>query len=133
MARMKALSLLLLLSSFATAADYDHHVVFDNSMTNDSYYHGRASVVEPSQMEIIKDKIPVETANCVSPPNCLRLKWTSAFGGDWRVNLNFERHWGSQDPVGDTLSFWLYSDTPLTHDEVPWMYLTDASGEGTPT
>src|SRR5689334_523690 len=96
-------------TSLASAADYDHRVVFDNSITNDFYYHGRGTVTAPSELELIKEEVPVETANCISPPNCLRLKWRSAFGGDWRVTLNFKKHWGSQDPIGDTLSFWLYS------------------------
>jgi hypothetical protein len=131
------LFLIFVLSSaftwLASAADYDHRVVFDNSITNDFYYHGRGTVTAPSELELIKEKVPVETANCISPPNCLRLKWRSAFGGDWRVTLNFKKHWGSQDPIGDTLSFWLYSETPLTSEESPWMYLMDGSGEGTPT
>jgi exo beta-1,2-glucooligosaccharide sophorohydrolase (non-reducing end) len=124
---------IILITSFALGADYDHHVVFDNSITSDFYYHSRGSTVAPSELELHSEKLPVESTNCVSPPNCLRITWNSAFGGDWRVTLNFKKHWGSQNPVGDTLSFWLYSDAPLTSEESPWMYLTDANSEGTPT
>src|SRR5207248_5498368 len=55
------------------------------------------------------------------------------FGGDWRVSLSVNKQWGSRDPIGNTLAFWMYSDTELGADESPLVYLEDARGAGTPT
>lgn len=134
---MKTYSVLLLLFFIPAAAlaatDYDRHVVFDNSIPDNSYYHSRGSVVVPSEFELVDGKLPVETAHLISPPNALRLKWRSATGGDWRVTINFMKHWGSRAPIGNTLSFWMYSETPLTLDESPLIYVSDAKGESTAT
>ncbi len=113
-------------------SEYDRHVVFDNSLPDRSLYRSQGSSVSPSELELADGKLPVAEERCVTPPNCLRLKWRSQKGGDWRVSLDFRKHWGSLDRSGDTLSFWLYSETGLSADEVPRVHLADANGEGTP-
>jgi hypothetical protein len=37
---------------------YDHHVVFDNSLTDGSYYYSEGFVLAPSQLELVDGKIP---------------------------------------------------------------------------
>jgi exo beta-1,2-glucooligosaccharide sophorohydrolase (non-reducing end) len=112
--------------------EYDRHVVFDNSLPDRSYYRSQGSFVSPSELELEGGKIPVEERHYVTPPNCLRLKWRSRRGGDWRVSLDLRKHWGGLDFSGATLSFWLYSETDLSADASPLVYLADANGEGTP-
>jgi hypothetical protein len=112
--------------------EYDRHVVFDNSLSDRSHYRSQGSFVPPSELELVDGKLPVEEQCCVTPPNCLRLKWRSQYGGDWRVSLDLSKHWGNLDFSGDTLSFWCYSETELTLNELPLIYLTDANGEGVP-
>jgi hypothetical protein len=110
---------------------YDRHVVFDNSAGNAPYFYSHASAVAPSELAIEKGKLPVSSEHCVSPPNCLRLSWRSRFAGDWRASLNVFKQWGSRSPVGDTLSFWVYSETDVSPDESPLVYLEDGKGSGT--
>lgn len=111
--------------------EYDRHVVFDNSVPDGSYYRSQGMVVAPSALELVDGKLPVETSRCASPPNCLRISWRSAPGGNWQATVNATRHWGNVPFIGDTLSFWLYSDTGLSREESPRIYLVDANREGT--
>jgi exo beta-1,2-glucooligosaccharide sophorohydrolase (non-reducing end) len=113
-------------------SDYDRHVVFDNSVAPDAYYWGSGAMTAPSSLALISGKIPVDTAPCVSPPNCLRLAWQSRRGGDWRVTLGLRKHWGGLDYVGDTLSFWAYAEQEIPADASPLVYVTDQRGEGSP-
>ncbi|MCI0423955.1 MAG: hypothetical protein L0312_32880, partial [Acidobacteria bacterium] len=78
-------------------SEYDRHVLFDNSLPDRSHYRSQGSFVSPSELELADGKLPVEEQRCVTPPNCLRLKWRSQQGGDWRVNLDLRKHWGSLD------------------------------------
>src|SRR5262245_44687681 len=130
-----ALTMLAPCASFAQWAqwEYDRHVVFDNSLPDRSYYRSQRSFVSPSELELVDGKIPVAQQRCVTPPNCLRLKWRSHRGGEWRVSLDLRKHWGGLDFSGATLSFWLYSETDLPADAAPLIYLADANGEGTPS
>ncbi|MER3453530.1 MAG: hypothetical protein C4344_07930 [Acidimicrobiia bacterium] len=128
-------SLLTILFSFGSAfaqIDYDRHVAFDNSLTDDNYYYSEGSFVAPSELELAKGKIPVEATRHVTPPNSLRLKWRSRSGGDWHVALKLERFYRRAEFSGGELSFWCYSETELRADQSPLIYLNDANGEGTP-
>ena len=112
--------------------DYDRHVAFDNSLTDGNYYYSEGSVVAPSELELVSGKIPIDTTRYVTPPNSLRLKWRSRSGGDWQVALRLEKFYRRVDFSGSELSFWCYSETELRADQSPLIYLSDASGEGTP-
>ncbi|HKX33156.1 MAG TPA: glucoamylase family protein [Blastocatellia bacterium] len=136
------LGLLLLAAAFSMPClalaqsapwEYDRHVVFDNSLPARSHYRSSGSVVAPSELELVDGKLPVEERRCLTPPNCLRLKWRSQRGGDWRLNLDLRKHWGGFDYAGSALSFWCYSETELSVDSSPLIYLVDANGEGTPS
>lgn len=128
--------LLFLLANAGAAAaqiEYDRRVVFDNSLTDRSYYYSRGSAVAPSELELSDGKFPVEEARCVTPPNCLRLKWRSRAGGDWNLSLNLNKHWRNVDFAGDSLHLRVYSETELTGDESPLVHLVDGKGQGTPS
>ena len=111
-------------------SDYDRHVVFDNSVAPNAYCWGSGAMTAPSSLALTGGKIPVDTAPCVSPPNCLRLAWQSRRGGDWRVTLGLRKHWGGLDYAGDSLSFWVYAEQELTLEASPLVYVTDQRGEG---
>ena len=100
---------------------YDRHVIFANSLTPDAYYRSKGSAVSPSELDLVNGKFPVEGERCVSPPNCLRLTWLSAQGGDWSMTLDLTTHWGRLNRHGDALSFWAFSDL-----EVPSIRLLGA-------
>ncbi len=136
---MRAFAVLLALAilapgtALAKLAEYDRHVVFDNSITDDSYYYSDGYVVAPSDLEFVRNRFPVDTSRFVSPPNGLRLKWKSVYGGDWQMSLNLRKHYRTVDFAGTSVSFWCYSDTGLTPDESPLIYLVDGDGQGTPS
>jgi exo beta-1,2-glucooligosaccharide sophorohydrolase (non-reducing end) len=130
-----AVPLTMFFASIALAEPdvHDRHVVFENSAANDSYYHSHGTVIPPSELELARDKFPVEAARFVSPPNCLRLKWKSASGGDWRMTLRMaSRHGPALDRDGDTLSMWCYADHELTADESPIIAIQDTQGISLP-
>ncbi len=112
---------------------YDTHVAFDNSLTTPGYYYSTGEAVAPSELDLADGKFPVEASACLTPPNCLRLKWRSGKGGDWRVRFNLKHHYSNFDLSGDTLSFWAYANAPLPADAAPRIYVTDVKGEGSPS
>ena len=128
------LCLLMLFSGIAVArqANYDRHVVFDYSADSHAYYYSHATVTRPSELEIAAARLPVETHNCRTPPNCLRLKYTSHTGGDWHVGLEPAKSRYGVDFSGDALALWVYSEEALDADAAPRIAVTDTSGRSTP-
>jgi hypothetical protein len=113
---------------------HDRHVFFENSAAEDAYYRSDASVVAPSELEIKRGKVPVETGHFKSPPNCLRLKWRSGPGGDWHVRLKAAEVFARNPQLdGDTLSLWCYATEKLKPDDAPRIFLQDAGDAGVTT
>ena len=113
---------------------YDRHVFFDNSPADGSYYRSEGVVTPPSKLEMRDYKLPVETNHFTSPPNALRLKWTSAIGGHWQMKLKCAVQYGKNLSFdGDTLSFWCYSDQEISPDESPRIALQDRRDIGSGT
>ena len=115
---MTVRALLILLAFFVPSAavaqvDYDLHVAFDNSLSPRAYYYSEGSVVAPSELDLSNGRFPVEEGTCVTPPNCLRLAWRSARGGDWRMTLRLTRNYTTASLSGNTLSFWAFADAEL--------------------
>lgn len=135
---MKGRFIPLVLSALAGAAAsgqslYDRHVIFDNAAAPGGYAHSSAGVVAPSTLEREGGRFPVDTAHFFSPPNCLRLRWRSAPGGDWRMTLEIAPRYSRQvDFEGDSLVFWCLSDSELTSRNAPRVYVQDVTGFGTP-
>lgn len=132
-----AASLAGLLAAVSTAcadSNYSNHVVFDNSLADGFSFYSEGFVLAPSTLELPSGKMPVETAHCVTPPNALRLRWKSAVDGDWGMQLKAPQHYGKGFAYqGDTLSFWVYSATPLAVDQGPRFRLLDQDGHETST
>ena len=112
---------------------YDRHIAFDNSVAKGSYYYSRGSAVAPADLELSQGKLPLDETRCLTPPNCLRLQWRSAQGGDWRVTIDLKKQYGAPDLTGDTLSFWCYAESALPADASPLVQISDVNGESTPT
>lgn len=128
----------LLMQTFGSPAAlsqprYDRHVIFENSLTDRSYYFSQGSVVAPSTLEISDGKFPVDDRIFFSPPNSLRLKWNSRFGGDWRMTLKVANRYGRRfEFSGKTLFLRCYAETELRREESPLIALQDANGVTTP-
>jgi hypothetical protein len=113
---------------------YDRHVVFDHSGAAPAYYASDGFMTAPSSLELIGGRIPLDAAHFVVPSNSLRLTWKSATGGDWQAVLKVRKQYGvTSDFDGDTLSLWCLSDTGLTPDEAPHIFLEDMNEAGTVT
>ena len=127
------LLVLLLLPSATLAHGVYERPAFDNSLSYRSFYYSEGTSVSPSELELIDSKIPTDETHYVSPPNSLRLKWQSQTGGDWFVSMKVKARYGTADFSGASLFFWCYSETDLSADESPVIYLKDVNDEGTPS
>lgn len=111
---------------------YDRHVIFDQSIAGRSYFESEGLVTAPSEIDLVDGRIPLDSAHFVVPSSSLRLTWTSATGGDWRVKLKTRAHYGLiNDFDGDMLTFWCLTETGLTPDEAPRIHLEDSGESGT--
>lgn len=118
-------------SAAMAASVYEQHVVFDNTRGTGWYLWSSGEEVGPSRLALVKGKLPLETRLVHSPPNAIRLSWTSARGGSWWASVEPARFWGSlTDFRGDALSFWAYSDDAITPANSPRLLLGDKAGAG---
>ncbi len=127
-------TLLLSVVPFISMAQiqYDSRVAFDNSLSGGAYYYSHASAQAPSELDQADGKIPVDNQHFLTPPNALRLKWRSEVGGFWQAEINVRGRYDRKTYTGDTVSFWCYSEQPLSADESPLIRLGDTGGHGTP-
>jgi len=124
----------LLLSPFPVAADssYSHHIFFDNSQTPDRYYFSKGEAFAPSKLTLDRGKVPVDREIFFTPPNALRLQWTSSPDGNWNAEIRLDR-WRPQeiDFEGDHLILLCYSPTVLRGTQLPRVQLSDPAGSFT--
>jgi hypothetical protein len=111
---------------------YDRHLIFDNSLTGNSYTFSKGSSVAPSTLDVVSGKLPVASDCFFSPPNSLRLSWCSNTGGEWEAEVQVEQ-WRNREArfEGDTLSFWCYSRKALASERLPMLMLRLGSGAQT--
>lgn len=131
--RSTAVALAIGLAVPALAESYDEHVAFDNARVGGPYHFSKGSVIAPSSFELENGALPVDARTFHSPPNSLRLSWTSKTGGDWRVALDVQKYFRTASFIGDTLSFWVYAEQPVGPHGSPGLFLTDATGSSTTT
>ena len=122
----------VVLAAPATAQLYDRHVVFDNARVAGPYHFSITSSTAPSEFESSDTRLPVETQIFHSPPNSLRLKWTSRYGGNWRVSIRVEKYFRTNDLDGKQLTLWVYAEEPTGPDASPALILSDHNGNTTP-
>jgi exo beta-1,2-glucooligosaccharide sophorohydrolase (non-reducing end) len=123
----------LFLTITALAQGVHDRPAFDNSLSYRSFYYSDGYFIAPSELELVDSKVPTDEAHYISPPNSLRLKWTSQSGGDWLLSLKVKARYGTADFSGSSLFFWFYSETEVSADESPFIYLKDVNDEGTPS
>jgi hypothetical protein len=116
-----------------TPSFYDQHVFFDNSQSDGGYESSSGWSIAPSSLELIDGTVPVETQHFVSPPNALRLSWTSAPGGAWETMIEITRRYARPFSFeGEALTFRVFADSEITAANSPRVYLTDVNENGTP-
>jgi hypothetical protein len=121
------------LYAVAEVPKHEKHVLFENSAADTSYFQSDGSAVAPSELELAGGKFPVACNRFVSPPNCLKLRWTSQSGGDWRMTLQRQSRIGADLPlVGDTLVMWCYADSEIAEEHSPLVSVFDERGNTLP-
>jgi exo beta-1,2-glucooligosaccharide sophorohydrolase (non-reducing end) len=111
-------------------ADYYRHVIFDNSLTRDTYYHSQAQSNGQSFIEEQKNRLPIDKEHFRTPPNAIRLQWQSAPDSGWNAQismLNFRNRRPGLD--GHNLYFWLYAPQAIAAADLPKLVLS-TSPEG---
>jgi exo beta-1,2-glucooligosaccharide sophorohydrolase (non-reducing end) len=124
--------LALLTSCIATSSyadtEYYRHVFFDNSLTADSYFYSSGTASAPSRLTLLDGRLPVETQTFFTPPNALRLEWTSQPGGGWVASIRVVEFRNRKIQFdGDTLSFWCYAPQPIAPAALPLLRIRDTS------
>jgi hypothetical protein len=116
------------------APDYYNHVLFDNSITPDSYYYSGGRAVFPSSIQLRDGNLPVESKIFFTPPNALRLEWRSKPGGSWQGEVrNVSIRNRVVDFRGDMLYIRCYAPQAMPASSLPQVQLEDAEHDFTPS
>jgi hypothetical protein len=121
------LAAVISLSALASAnTDYYRHVIFDNSLTSDSYFYSHGMANGQSFLELNGGRLPVDTRNFVTPPNALRLQWQSQAGGGWEAEIHvndFRNRFPELE--GRNLYLWCFTPEAIKADDLPMVVLSD--------
>ena len=125
--RLAALGLLLVVAASVRAdTEYYRHVFFDNSLTPDSYFYSAGKATAPSLLTLLDGKLPVETHTFFTPPNALRLEWTSQPGGGWAAQIDVVKFRNREIRFqGDVLSFWCFGPQRIGSADLPLVRIED--------
>ena len=109
---------------------YYHHVFFDNSLEHDAYFYSSGNASAPSTLNLIHGKLPVETKVFYTPPNALRLEWTSARTGGWDARIDVMRFRDREIAfIGSNLFFWCYSPDGIPGRVLPEIRIIDTNSQ----
>jgi len=114
----------------AASDDYYRHVIFDNSLTRNTYYFSGAQSNGQSFIEEQNGRLPVDSAHFRTPPNAIRLQWQSAPNSGWNAQismLDFRNRVPGLD--GSNLYFWIYAPKAISATDLPKLVLS-TSPEG---
>jgi exo beta-1,2-glucooligosaccharide sophorohydrolase (non-reducing end) len=127
---IRAIVLVLIFLSAASGAtaqsSYYRHIFFDNGPHTTEYFNSSGKVVAPSTLGVGDGKLPLDTQVFFTPPNAIRISWSSNLGGAWAAAvhvLEFRNREILFD--GDTISFWLYSTDAIPASSLPDVRLHD--------
>jgi exo beta-1,2-glucooligosaccharide sophorohydrolase (non-reducing end) len=112
------------------STEYYRHVIFDNSLTPDSYFYSGGMANGSSFLELKDRRLPVETKTFLTPPNAIRLQWQSQAGGGWEAEIRVQGFRNrSPELDGHNLYFWCYATGEIAADDLPLIVLSNR-GEG---
>ena len=110
--------------------EYYRHVIFDNSLTPDSYFYSNGLANGASFLELKGRRLPVETQTFLTPPNALRLQWQSQTDGGWEAEVRLQGYRNRYPELeGGNLYFWCYAPEGIAADDLPMIVLSNR-GEG---
>ena len=106
--------------------EYYRHVVFDNSLTSDSYFYSNGMANGSSFLALKDRRLPVETKTFLTPPNALRLEWQSQAGGGWEAEVRVEGYRNRfPEFAGHNLYFWCFAPEAIAADDLPMLVLSN--------
>jgi hypothetical protein len=129
---LRNVALLAMLASVAVNAyaqsGWQQQEFFQNSGSQSSYFYSEGHTSGPSTLELIDNKLPLDTTNFVSAPDALRVSWQSAVNGAWDVEIRLPS-WPNRyiDFTGDTLYLWVYSAFSISAADLPLICLRDSA------
>jgi exo beta-1,2-glucooligosaccharide sophorohydrolase (non-reducing end) len=112
--------------------NYSQQVFFENSLSPRSYFYSDGKASSPSTLELVENRLPVESTNFISGPNSLKLNWKSVPNGGWSVEVKLYQ-WRDRlvSFPGSHLYVWLYAVDGIKADDLPRLVLRDADGNFT--
>ena len=114
--------------SSSAQTSYYRHIFFDNGPHTSQYFYSSGKAVEPSTLEVLDKKLPLDSDVYLTPPNSLRISWTSKAGGSWAASVKVLEFRDREILFeGDTLSFWLYSKEGIAASVLPGLRLDDTN------
>ena len=123
-----ALALLLCPVFNPAQSQYYRHVLFDNSLTPDTYFYSHGMSNGDSFLEQQNGRLPVETATFLTPPNALRIQWQSAPNGGWNAEIGLADLRNRRPGLdGRYLYFWLYAPQAIAAADLPKLVLSNSS------
>ena len=125
--RVVAIGLMLSPALAHGASDYYRHVMFDNSLTSDTYFYSQAGASGRSFVEQQDGRLPVEAKTFLTPPNALRIQWQSAPEGGWTAEISAV-DFRNRPPglIGKYLFFWVFSAQGIAAAEMPKVVLSNS-------
>ena len=121
-----AVGVACLMTTAWAKTDYYRHVIFDNSLTGDSYFYSRGMANGSSSLELDGWRLPVEKTIFKTPPNALRLQWESRENGGWEAEIHvpdLRNRFPRLD--GANLYFWCYAPQTIAAADLPMILLSD--------
>ena len=109
-------------------SDYYRHVIFDNSLTKDTYYFSSGQANGHSFVEQKDGRLPVDIATFRTPPNAIRIQWQSAPGGGWTAQIsavNFRNRYPGLS--GSNLYFSIFARQPISSSDMPQLVVSTSS------
>ncbi len=126
---MKICSLFLLMAfSVWGRPGYYQRVLFDNSLTSDSYFYSSGQASSPSTLSLVQGRLPVDTKHFRTPPNALILRWSSDPKGGWEAEVRaYEFRNRNLFFPGQALTFWCFSENEISGAQLPRLALRDSN------
>ncbi|HTW49155.1 MAG TPA: glucoamylase family protein [Acidobacteriaceae bacterium] len=119
----------LLASSAGADQNYSQQVFFDNSLSPGSYFYSSGRASYPSVLELIGERLPIETDSFISAPNALKLRWKSEPAGGWAAEIRLYA-WRNRtiEFPGHFLWIWMCAPDGIPARDLPRIALRDADG-----
>jgi hypothetical protein len=118
----------LLPAQLRAASEYYRHVIFDNSLTKDTYYFSSGQANGHSFVEQRNGQLPVEIATFRTPPNAIRIQWQSVPDGGWTAQISAVKFRNRLPGFsGRTLYFSIFAPQAISAADMPRLVLSTSS------